>query len=254
MILHDIVAKTLLDVGKNSLEHPLALLERQSMDTPETRNFHKVLQGQGLSVIAEVKRTSPSEGVIVSEFDYRSIAATYEAGGASAISVLTERYFFQGDTRHLTDIKKLVNIPVLRKDFIISEYQIVETRALGGDALLLIAAILDDMTMRKLYELAADYGLHCLFEAHDEEEVKRVLNCGARIVGINNRDLKTFEIDLRTFENLRKHIPAGVLAVAESGITTAGDARRMRDAGADAILVGTALMRASNPADFIRQV
>ena len=254
MILDDIVAKTRLALEHKSLELPLSTLERQALHAPEPRDFLRALSSRDLSVIAEIKRASPSQGVISSEFNYRNIAAAYEAGGASALSVLTERYFFQGDTRHLTDIKKLVSIPVLRKDFIISEYQIVETRALGGDALLLIAAILDDMTMRKLYELAADYGLHCLFEANDEKEVKRVLDCGARIVGINNRDLKTFQIDLRTFENLHKHIPADVLAVAESGITTAEDARRMRDAGADAILVGTALMQAGDPAEFIRQV
>lgn len=199
-----------------------------------------------------MKKASPSKGIIAPDFDYAKIASAYDGGGAEAISVLTERHFFQGSDTYLAEIKELVQIPVLRKDFMIDERQILESKAIGADAILLIAGILDDKTMRKLYELAQESGLHCLFEAHNEAEVKRAADCGARIIGVNNRNLKTFQIDLATFEQLRKFIPSGTLAVAESGIASSGDAQYMRQAGADAILVGETLMRTEDPGAMIK--
>ena len=252
MILDDIVAKKRLDLKEDSAQKPLTELESEASAMPTPKDFHAVLTVPELSIIAEVKRSSPSKGIISQSFDYQKIATVYEDGGAAAISVLTEKHFFQGSDVYLTEIKERVAIPVLRKDFIISERQVVESRAIGADAILLVAAILDDKTISKLYEIAAEYKLHCLFEAHNEKEVKRVLHCGAKIVGINNRNLQTFEVDLRTFERLRNHLPSGVLAVAESGITSAADAHRMRDCGADAILVGETLMRSADPGAMIR--
>lgn len=252
MILDDIIANKRLDLEKDSLQISLSELERKASEMPTSRDFHANLAVKALSVIAEVKHSSPSQGVIAKEFNYRGIASAYEQGGAAAISVLTERNFFQGSDQHLTEIKLLTNIPILRKDFIISERQVIESKAIGADAILLIAAILDSKTMYGLYNLASEHGLHTLFEAHNEDEVKRIADCGAKMIGINNRNLKTFEIDIRTFEKLRKHIPSNTLAVAESGIATVEDAKRMQDAGADAILVGGTLMRAKDPGALVK--
>ena len=253
MILDDIIAKKRLDLERDSLQISLSELEFRASKMPDTRDFHTNLAGKELSVIAEVKHSSPSQGMITKDYKYKETASAYEHGGAAAVSVLTERNFFQGSDQHLTEIKQLTSIPILRKDFIISERQVIESKAIGADALLLIAAILDASTMFRLYNLASEHGLHTLFEAHTEDEVKRIADCGAKIIGINNRNLKTFEIDMRTFEKLRKHIPSDALAVAESGIATVGDTKRMKDAGADAILVGSTLMRSANPGALIRE-
>jgi indole-3-glycerol phosphate synthase len=252
MILNEIVTRKRADLQNHLFKYSFSELERQAFSKPAPRDFHQTLAGDGLSIIAEVKRASPSKGIIAPTFHHTHIAASYENGGASSISVLTERHYFQGQERYLKDIKELVGIPVLRKDFMIDERQVLESRALGADAILLIAAILDDKALAYLYALANRCGLHCLFEAHDEEEVKRVAACGARIIGINNRNLQTFHTDLGTFEKLRKHIPAGTLAVAESGIASPQDARRMRAAGADAVLIGEMLMRDGNPQSLIQ--
>lgn len=252
MILDDIIAKKRLDLENDSLQISLSELELKASKMPDTRDFHANLAVKALSVIAEVKHSSPSQGLITKDYKYKETASAYENGGAAAVSVLTERNFFQGSDQHLTEIKQLTNIPILRKDFIISERQVIESKVIGGDAILLIAAILDSKTMLRLYNLASEYGLHTLFEAHNEDEVKRIADCGAKIIGINNRNLKTFEIDMRRFEKLRKHIPSDALAVAESGIATVEDAKRMQDAGADAILVGGTLMRAKDPGALIK--
>ncbi|NLI93158.1 MAG: indole-3-glycerol phosphate synthase TrpC [Peptococcaceae bacterium] len=252
MILNEIVAKKRSDLEKGLFRIPFSELEHQAFTRPEPRDFNQALALPGLSVIAEVKRASPSKGMISRSFDYKKIAATYEKGGSSAISVLTERHYFLGEDHYLTEIKEHVEIPVLRKDFIIDERQVLESRALGADAILLIAAILEDKTMLRLYELASRFGLHCLFEAHDEEEVKRIAACGAKIIGINSRNLHTFEVDLGTFEKLRPLIPSDTLAVAESGISSPLEAGRMKNAGADAVLIGEMLMRSDNPESLLK--
>jgi len=252
MILNEIVERRRLDLENTLFLCPFSELESLAFSRPQPRDFYQALAAQGLSVIAEVKHASPSRGIITASFDYQATALSYEEGKASAISVLTEPHYFQGKDCYLTEIKALVEIPVLRKDFIFDERQILESRALGADAILLIAAILDDKTMRKLYALAKQCGLHCLFEAHDEEEVKRISACGAKIIGINNRNLQTFEVDLKTFERLRPLIPQGTLAVAESGMSSPADAQRMRRTGADAVLIGEMLMRADHPQSILK--
>lgn len=254
MILDDIVARKRLQLMEEARETPLSVLEKQAMDAPPARDFHAALSGPGLSVIAEVKRASPSKGMIAEDFDYLGIARRYEAGGAAAVSVLTEKHFFKGDDRYLTEIRREISLPVLRKDFIITERQVIEARAIGAEAVLLIAAILDDAAMKRLYALAEELRMDCLFEAHDDAEIKRIADCGAKIIGINNRNLNTFEVSLSTFERLRERIPDGALAVAESGIHTREDALRMRNAGADAVLVGESLMRAGDSAAMIREL
>jgi indole-3-glycerol phosphate synthase len=251
MILDEIVAAKRLDLRMEELAVPLPMLERKAREASPARDFRAALAAPGLSVIAEVKRASPSLGVIAEAFDAAGIARMYEDGGAAAVSVLTERHWFLGSNRYLTRVRDEVKLPVLRKDFIVDPRQVVGARAIGADAILLIAAILDDRAMRRLFDLAADFGMQCLFEAHTEDDVKRAADCGAGIIGVNNRDLKTMRVDLAAFEALRKHIPAGALAVAESGIQTPADAKRMRDAGADAVLVGEALMRSLDAAEAL---
>jgi indole-3-glycerol phosphate synthase len=251
MILDEIVAAKRLDLRMEELAVPLPMLERKAREAAPVRDFRAALAAPGLSVIAEVKRASPSLGVISEEFDPAGIAQRYEAGGAAAVSVLTERHWFLGSNRYLVRVREEVKLPVLRKDFIVDPRQVVGARAIGADAILLIAAILDDRTMRQLSELSGSFGMQCLFEAHTEADVKRAADCGATIIGINNRNLKTMQVDLAAFETLRKPIPAGALAVAESGIRTPADAKRMRDAGADAVLVGEALMRSRDAAEAL---
>lgn len=254
MILDDIVAAKRLDLKMEEQAVPLPMLMRQAQEAGPVRDFRAALAAPGLSVIAEVKRASPSKGLIAEEFDPVAIAMQYEAGGAAAVSVLTERHWFRGCNRYLTQVHAAVELPVLRKDFIIDPRQVIGARAIGANAILLIAAILDDRLMCELAALAAEYGLACLYEAHTETEVMRCTDCGADIIGINNRNLKTMAVDLASFEALRRHVPAGTLAVAESGIRTAADASRMRDAGADAILVGELLMRAPDVAAALREL
>jgi indole-3-glycerol phosphate synthase len=198
---------------------------------------------KGASLIAEVKRASPSKGLIAREWDPPLIAETYARNGAAAISCLTDGRFFQGELSYLTDIKerlRTVNlpVPVLRKEFIYHEYQVYEARMAGADALLLITGVLSDNDLRTLLALTQELGMAALVEVHDEGETERALRAGATIIGVNNRNLKTFEVDITTTARLRPLIPAGVLLVGESGIRTEEDARAMADMGCDAILVG----------------
>ncbi len=244
MILDDIIARIKLDL----LEYPLSVkdLENKISKMPPVKDFYKALEGENLSIIAEVKKASPSKGVIVKDFEPVKIALEYEKGGANAISVLTEQHFFMGQNEYLTAIKKKIDLPILRKDFIIDEKQVLEALSIGADAILLIATILSEKDMKRLYNVANEYSLHCLFEAHNKEELLKVISCGAKIIGINNRNLNTFEINLNTFEELSTLIPNNCIKVAESGIFTSYDAKRMKTAGANAILVGEALMKAGN--------
>jgi indole-3-glycerol phosphate synthase len=199
-----------------------------------------------LGMIAEVKRASPSAGTIAPEFDYLTIARTYEKAGASAISVLTDEKYFQGRLDYLTQIRREVEIPVLRKDFIIDETQIFEAVVAGADAILLIVAALDQETLERLLETAHAYQLDVLVEVHDLPELDRALDTEARIIGVNNRNLKSFTVDLETTERLAEEVPPDVILVSESGIRTPADAERLAAAGADALLVGETLMRSAN--------
>lgn len=208
--------------------------------------FENALRTSGMSFICEVKKASPSKGLIAPEFAYLDIAMDYEAAGASAISVLTEPEFFLGHDRYLSEIKAISALPLLRKDFTVDEYQLCEAKTIGADAVLLICALLDTQTIRRYLAVCDELGLSALVEAHSAEEVEWALEAGARIVGVNNRDLKTFEVNIETCERLRPLVPTDVLFVAESGIQTNADIYRLRRAGVDAVLIGETLMRSAD--------
>ena len=271
MILDEIAAKTKERVAEQKKKVPLEEIKRQALDivARETDNgsspyskfpFRDNLAADGISFICEVKKASPSKGLIARDFPYVEIAKEYEAAGASAISVLTEPFYFQGSNQFLMDIKKEVNIPLLRKDFTVDEYMIYEAKVIGASAVLLICAILDDGQLASYLQLAHELGMSALVEAHDEEEVRRAIACGAGIIGVNNRDLRTFTVDIMNSVRLRKLIPdmvpvtgtgaaADTLApqkmvyVSESGIKTKEDIDRLKANGTDAVLIGETFMR-----------
>jgi len=247
MILDDIVAARRVDVAQARRDRPLAALRAAPLWSVPRRGFAAALARQPPAIIAEVKKASPSKGVIRADFDPVAIACRYAACGAAAISVLTEPRFFQGDGTHLESIRAAVEVPLLRKDFLFDAYQVAEARAWGADAVLLIVAMLDDTALGALLAAAHEAGLDALVEAHTAPEVDRAVAAGATLIGVNNRDLQTFVTTLETAERLRRHIPAGVLAVAESGIETGAHVARMAAAGYDAVLVGESLMRAPDP-------
>ena len=199
-----------------------------------------------LGLIAEVKKASPSVGTIVENFDPVAIAQAYQAAGAHAISVLTDEKFFQGSLRYLTQIRQAVGLPLLRKDFILHEVQVYEAAVAGADAILLIVAALEQAELEALYETASTLGLDVLVEVHSLPELERAIDCGARVIGINNRNLTTFEVDLRATEIISEEVPEGVILVSESGIKTQADTRRVFAAGVNAVLVGESLMRSGN--------
>lgn len=205
--------------------------------------FEKALAAPGISFITEVKKASPSKGLIAPDFPYLQIAEAYQKAGASAISCLTEPKWFQGSDQYLKEIAAHVTIPVLRKDFTVSPYMIWQAKTLGASAVLLICAILDEKELKEYREIAAGVGLSALVEAHDEKEVDMALRSGARIIGVNNRNLKDFTVDIRNSERLRKLIPEDIIFVSESGIRTADDVARLRKNGTDAVLIGETLMR-----------
>jgi indole-3-glycerol phosphate synthase len=227
-------------------ERALALAEK----TPNLP-FTEALKKKGLSLICEVKRASPSAGVIAADFSPADIAREYERAGADAVSVLTEPEYFLGKDGYLTDISRAVKLPLLRKDFTVDEYQLYEAKTIGAAAVLLICALSDTATLRRYLEIARELKLSALTEAHDGREIDRALSAGAEIIGVNNRDLHTFRVDLNVSLRLRPLVPANVLFVAESGVRTAEDALALRNAGADAVLVGESVMRARDRAEFI---
>jgi indole-3-glycerol phosphate synthase len=231
----------------------MAELERRAA-AHQVRDFASALRGAGLAVIAEVKQRTPSMGVLTDDYRPAELAAQYERGGAAAISVLTHRAGFGGTIEHLDEVRASTSLPVLRKDFITEPYQVLEARAHGADAVLLIMAALHAPGLARSLRLADRYGLAALVEVHDEQEAKEAVEAGAQIIGVNHRDLRTFEVDLSLTERLRPLIPPDRLLVAESGIKGADEARRMREAGADAILVGESLMRSPDPAELIRKL
>ena len=241
-----------LAAGKQAV--PLAELQAAIGKAPPVRDFAGALRGGNGAVIAEVKKASPSRGVIREDFDPHALAAAYEANGASAISILTERNFFLGDDRHLTEIGKGVHLPVLRKDFIIDPYQIYETRRLGGDALLLIARLLSPEMLASFIALTMELGMTPLVEVHDEEELAAALSAGAPVIGVNNRNLDTFATDLGTSLRLASLMPPGVVKVSESGINNRRDVERLTHVGFDALLVGETLMRAGDPGAKLREL
>jgi indole-3-glycerol phosphate synthase len=213
----------------------------------EHRDFAGVLRAPGLQVIAELKWASPSRGLIRPDYPCREIALGYKAAGAAALSVLTEEKYFRGELAHLSEVREAVDLPILRKDFIVDEYQVYESVAGGADALLLIVAALTLAELQSLLELSRRLSIAALVEIHTEEDLVRARDVGAEIIGINNRDLRTLEVNLETSLRLRRSIPTGAVAVSESGLKTSRDLRRMAEAGFDAVLVGERLMSAPEP-------
>jgi indole-3-glycerol phosphate synthase len=233
------------------LLHDRGTIEAVAADAAPAGDFIGALRSPGLGVIAEIKRRSPSAGPIAPDLDPVELSRAYSRGGAVAISVLTEPEHFDGSITDLRRVAAESALPVLRKDFILDPIQLDEGRGAGADAVLLIAGILEAETLEDLIARAGELGMAALVEAHNEDEVRRALDAGASIVGINNRDLATFQVDLGTAERLRNLIPAGVVSVAESGIRDIADVTRMRDSGFDAVLVGQALAEADDAADFL---
>ncbi len=227
-------------------QKPLALVEEMAAQAPPARDFVAALQRDTVALIAEVKHASPSRGVLIDPFDPVAIGTTYAANGAAAISVLADEQFFKGNMRYIRAVREAVQIPVLCKEFIIDPYQVLEARACFADAVLLIVAALSDTQLAELHGLAAAQGMAALVEVHNEAETERALKLGARLVGVNNRDLKTFQVDMDTTARLAKLLPPDVLLVAESGIRTAEDVARMGAVGARAVLVGEALVTAAD--------
>ncbi len=222
-------------------------LREQLQSAPPVRGFFDAIaNGNGIQLIAEVKKASPSKGVIRSDFDPVSIAQTYATSGATCISVLTDKEYFQGDLEYLRAIRQQVDRPLLRKDFILDSFQLLEARVAGADAVLLIAECLDDCNLRKLHNEAIDLGMTPLVEFYEPDNLSRVVDAGATLIGINNRNLKTFETDLNHTIRLRDKIPSECLVVGESGIHSNDDVRRLEDAGVNAILVGERLMASDN--------
>lgn len=254
MILDELVlsAKRRVESAKNKISL-VDLMDRiyikdgvQKFHCREDFAFEKGLKNEGISFICEIKKASPSEGIIAPDFPYLNIAMEYEKAGAAAISVLTEPEYFEGNDMYLAEISESVSIPVLRKDFIIDEYQIYESKYIGADAVLLICALIDTDTLEKYIRICDELGLSALVEAHNEEEIKSAVKAGARVIGVNNRDLKTFQVDIQNCINLRKYVPEGIIYVAESGIKTRENILQLEKAGIDAVLIGETLIRSSD--------
>ena len=255
MILDSIVAHKREELRRDKERTPLQTLKRRIPNLPPTRDFGAALVAPGaVNLIAEVKRRSPSKGVIREDFDPVEIAKTYAQNGASAISVLTDDRFFGGDLSYLSRIRHAVGLPLLRKDFTIDEFHIYQARAAGADAVLLIAAILTPEQLREFIGIAGRLNLGALVEVHTRAELEIALDVGAEIIGINNRDLRTFHTDIATSFRLRKSIPDDKIVVSESGIHTREDVVRLGESNVNAILVGESLMRSTDIGEKMREL
>ncbi len=254
-ILDSILAHKQTEVQARQAALPLATLQARAINTPPPRDFLAALQTPKMgrvALIAEVKKASPSAGIIRPDFDPVQIARVYEDSGAACLSVLTDEKFFQGHDDYLKAVWEAVSLPVIRKDFVVSDWQIYESRALGADAVLLIVAALSPTQIKDYAALASGMGMAALVEVHTEAEMQVALDAGAALIGINSRNLNTFVTDLSTVERLAAMVPAGVTLVAESGLKTPADVQRVADAGAKAILVGETLMRSDDIGAAVR--
>ncbi|GIV62506.1 MAG: indole-3-glycerol phosphate synthase [Rhodothermaceae bacterium] len=251
-ILDQIVAATRDAVDRRRAEVPASVLEAAPLFTQPTRPFERALRGAHLAVIAEIKKASPSQGVIRSDFDVEQLARAYDEAGADAVSVLTEPRFFQGSLDYLTLVRQTIDRPLLRKDFIIDPYQLLEARAAGADAVLLIATILDRHHLHDLHQAATELGLACLVEVYEMAELDRIDFDQVRILGVNNRNLHTFTVDVNHAVEVFAHVPESLVRVAESGIRSGRELAYLHAHGADAVLIGETLMRAPAPGDRLR--
>ena len=252
-MLDKIVAKTRIRLieAKNNKSLDELKEEVSKLDINYEFPFKEALRDSEIAIIAEVKRASPSKGLIAEDFDYIEIAKEYEQAGASAISVLTEPYFFQGSNDYLKEIAENVSIPILRKDFTIDEYMIYEAKLLGASAILLIVSILDDDQLKEYLDLAHKLGLSAIVETHDANEIKTALDAGAEIIGVNNRNLADFTVDIDNSINLRKLVSDDVIFISESGIKTAEDVTRLNENDVDAVLIGETLMKSDDKKSLI---
>ncbi len=251
-VLDKILARKAEDVAAAKAAVSYTALESAAREAAPVRDFAGALRRETVALIAEVKHASPSKGVLIEDFDPVALGTTYADNGAACISVLTDEPFFMGHLDHMRAVRAAVGVPVLRKDFTIDPYQVVEGRAAGADAMLLIVAALADGQMSELHGAIRGLGMAALVEVHNEAELERALALGATLIGVNNRDLKSFAEDIGTTERLARLLPAGVTLVAESSIRTLADVRRMGAAGAHAVLVGEGLVRAGNIAAQVR--
>jgi indole-3-glycerol phosphate synthase len=244
-VLDSIIEGVLEDVERRSI--PMNQLKAQLSDVADLRGALHALTGSGMKIISEVKRASPSKGDLGEILQPARLAAQYESGGASVISVLTEERRFKGSIKDFTEVRREVSIPMLRKDFIVTEYQVIESRVLGADLLLLIVAGLSQSQYCDFHQMANELGMDVLVEIHNEEELERALEANPTIVGVNSRNLKTLVVDPRAFDQLIPMIPSGIIKVAESGISERSEVAHVEELGADAILVGETLVRAGDP-------
>jgi indole-3-glycerol phosphate synthase len=253
-MLNRIIGQKKKEVEQRKRSMPLSLLEERMAHRKAPLDFALALDGDRTRLIAEVKRSSPSRGVLCPDFNPVNLAKSYAQGGAAAISVLTETNYFEGSLDYLAAIRDEVRLPLLRKDFIFDRYQVYESRAYGADALLLIVAILSQEQLEELLSLSHNLGLSCLVEVHSQDEVERALLSQAKIIGINNRDLNTFTVDINTTYRLRPLIPHQRIVVSESGITNRSDMEKLNGWGVNAVLVGEVLVTASNVQTKVREL
>jgi indole-3-glycerol phosphate synthase len=250
--LSEIIEGVLADVNNRLV--PISILEKQLDQAPVLRDVYSALSKKGLSLIAEVKRSSPSKGALATISNPVELANSYQAGGAEIISILTEERRFKGSISDLVSVRSAVSIPVLRKDFIVTEFQVYESRIIGSDLLLLIVAGLSKSQLKDYFQLATGLGMQVLVEVHDLSEVELALEIDSKIVGVNCRNLKTLEIDKTAFDLILPRLPENVLKVAESGISTRGEVEKIKSLGADAILVGETLVKSGNPVHTIKEL
>lgn len=256
MILDEIAAKTKERIEAKRREQSLAEIKAaaKAMDCRTGFPFEKALAKPGMSFICEVKKASPSKGVIAEHFPYTEIGREYENAGADAISILTEPFYFQGSNDYLSAIRKEVSIPLLRKDFTVDEYMLYEAKKIGADAVLLICAILSQTQLEEYAAIARELGLSALVEAHDEQEIRMALKADAKIIGVNNRNLKDFTVDISNSVRLRELVPRDILFVSESGMKTRADIAKLEENGTNAVLIGETFMRSSDKAGMLRML
>ena len=255
MILDEIVNNKLKEVARRKKEVPLAVLKSKLAASTPTRDFRKAISSPTkINIIAEIKRASPSAGVIIKNFSLEELATIYEKNGASALSILTDQKFFKGELKDLEKARKASSLPILAKEFIVDEYQVYEARIGGADALLLIARILDKEELKRYLDLASRLDLDCLVEIHTEEGWQKIKDLSVDIVGINNRNLENFKVDLKMSFNLIKKIPLDKIVVSESGINNKKDIYRLREAGVDAFLMGEALLKSKDVGEKLREL
>jgi len=256
-ILQEILQRKSEEIAAGKVIASMAELKARAHDCAPTRGFENGLRlalAKGPAIIAEIKKASPSAGVIREHFHPADIARSYQSAGAACLSVLTDRDYFQGNAQYLHEARDACHLPVLRKDFIIDPWQVLESRVMGADCILLIAAALEQAVLQDLLSLAKASGMDVLIEVHDEAEMQRALSLDHDLIGVNNRNLNTFETSLATSERLKKMLTGAQLLVTESGIRTAGDVKRMQNSGINAFLVGEALMREEDPGDALKRM